>query len=164
MKFSLIDSILELERGERIVAAKAVSLSEDYLADHFPAFPILPGVFMLQALVEAASWLVRDALDFAPGVILLQNARNVTYKSLVKPGSLLRLDVHCRRLAPGESDFEGVGHCGSTEAVKGRFGLTHLGPGAGGGPLVNLNDRTATEAKARFTLLIANGRGGAGRT
>ena len=56
MKFGLIDRIIELTRGERIVAVKAVTLAEEYLADHFPTFPVLPGVFVLEALAEAGAW------------------------------------------------------------------------------------------------------------
>ena len=93
MKFELIDTIVELTRGERIVAVKAVSLSEEYLGDHFPTFPVLPGVMMLEAMVEAGGWLVRDAQDFVPSVILLREAKNVTFKSFVKPGQLLRLEM-----------------------------------------------------------------------
>jgi 3-hydroxyacyl-[acyl-carrier-protein] dehydratase len=44
MRFGFVDNIVELTRGERIVAVKAVSLAEEYLADHFPTFPVLPGV------------------------------------------------------------------------------------------------------------------------
>ena len=51
MKFVLIDRIVELSRGERIVADKAVTLTEEYLADHFPDFPVLPGVLMLETMV-----------------------------------------------------------------------------------------------------------------
>jgi len=79
MKFGLIDRIVELEPGRRIVALKAVSLAEEYLADHFPTFPVLPGVLMLEALVEAGAWLVRETQDFNRSVILLHSAKNVTY-------------------------------------------------------------------------------------
>ena len=65
MKFILIDRISVLERGQRIVAHKALSLAEEYLADHFPAFPVIPGVLMLEAMVQASAWLVRRS-GFAP--------------------------------------------------------------------------------------------------
>jgi 3-hydroxyacyl-[acyl-carrier-protein] dehydratase len=150
MRFELIDSIVELSRGERIVAVKAVSLAEEYLADHFPTFPVLPGVLMLQALVESASWLVREALNFELGLILLREAKNVTYKSFVKPGNLLRLEVTCRRLAPDGSDFEGAGFCQQAEVVRARFGLTHwrLAEQAD-----EVDARIARDARARFALL-----------
>jgi 3-hydroxyacyl-[acyl-carrier-protein] dehydratase len=153
MKFGLIDRIVELARGERIVAVKAVSLAEEYLADHFPTFPVLPGVFMLQALAEAGSWLVRDAQDFGPGVILLREAKNVTYKSFVKPGNLLRLEVDCRRLTQGESDFVGVGYCNKEEVVKARFGLTHFPAQQRDGSLGPLDAQLVGQARARFELL-----------
>ena len=153
MKFGLVDSIVELSRGERIVAVKAVSLAEEYLADHFPTFPVLPGVLMLEALVESAAWLVRDAQDFTPSLVLLQNARNVTYKSFVKPGNLLRMEVTCRRLAQGDSDFEGIGYCNQTEVVKARFGLKHFLLQDREPTLAHLDRRIIDDARARFAFL-----------
>jgi len=151
MKFGLIDSIIELTRGERIVAVKAVSLAEEYLGDHFPTFPVLPGVFMLQALAEAGAWLARDALEFAPSVILLRFAKNVTYKSFVKPGNLLRLEVTCRSLAAQESEFEGFGYCRETEVVRARFGLRHFNVDHDHGR--GVDERIIADARRRFELL-----------
>ena len=134
MRFRLIDRITEIIRGERIVAIKAVSLAEEYLADHFPTFPVLPGVLMLEGMAEAAAWLVRDAQDFSSSVILLREAKNVTYKSFVKPGNLLRLEVNCRRLEQDGSEFDGVGFCEGTEVVRARFAMKHFCAGEGAGP------------------------------
>lgn len=153
MKFGLIDRIVELVRGERIVAVKAVTLAEEYLSDHFPTFPVLPGVLMLEALAEAGAWLVRDAQDFAVSMILLREARNVTYKSFVKPGDLLRLEVDCRRIAQDESDFVGVGYCNKVEVVKARFGLRHFSVGHRQGSPGTLDDQLAEQARAGFELL-----------
>jgi len=153
MKFGFVDSIVELSRGERIVAVKAVSLAEEYLADHFPTFPVLPGVLMLEALVESAAWLVRDAQDFTSSLVLLHNARNVTYKSFVKPGNLLRMEVACRRLAQGDSDFEGIGYCNQTEVVKARFGLKHFLLQDREPTLAHLDRRIIDDARARFAFL-----------
>ena len=97
----------------------------NFYVSHFPTFPVLPGVLMLQGLTEAAAWLVRDAQDFASSVILLRQAKNVTYKSFVKPGHLLRIEVTCRRIEADESDFDGVGFCEETEVVRARFSLRH---------------------------------------
>ena len=57
MKFDLVDQVLEQDE-KRIVTIKQVTLAEEYLADHFPGFPILPGVLMLEAMVQAASKLL----------------------------------------------------------------------------------------------------------
>ena len=52
-----------------LVAVKNLSLAEEYLADHFPGFPVMPGVLMLEALTQAGAWLVRDMEDFAHSVV-----------------------------------------------------------------------------------------------
>ncbi|MFQ5461917.1 MAG: 3-hydroxyacyl-ACP dehydratase FabZ family protein [Phycisphaerae bacterium] len=153
MKFGLIDRIIELEPKRRIVAVKAVSLAEEYLADHFPTFPVLPGVLMLEALVEAGAWLVREAQDFNRSVILLQSAKNVTYKSFVKPGNVLTLEVDCKRLDPESSDFVGVGRCHDAEMVRARFGLTHRSVSDYGWRVGSLDQRLIEDARARYGLL-----------
>lgn len=153
MKFGFVDRIVELTRGESIVAVKAVSRAEEYLADHFPTFPVLPGVLMLEALAESAAWLIRDAEDFASTVILLSRAKNVTYKSFVRPGSVLTLTVTCRRRGDRESDFSGVGHCGDKEVVSARFSMLHTTVGQRLGT-PSATDRSLMEsARARFVDL-----------
>lgn len=91
MRFSLLDRVECLEPGRRIVALKGVSLAEEYLADHFPRAPVLPGVLMLEGLVQAAAWLVRASDDFAHSMVLLKEARGVKYAQFVEPGQTLRI-------------------------------------------------------------------------
>ncbi len=152
MKFELVDAILELSSGKRIVTVKAVSLAEEYLADHFPSFPVLPGVLMLEAMAESAAWLVREAQDFPATVFLLREARNVTYRSFVRPGQVLRLEVDCRELQERRSDFSGVGYCDGSQVVKARFGLAHVDPRRSG-DRVTSGKRGLNDTRARFALL-----------
>lgn len=153
MRFALVDRILECAPPERLVAVKAVSLAEEYLADHFPTFPVLPGVLMLEALAEAGAWMVRAAEGFAHSVILLSEARNVTYQSFMKPGHLLRVEVNCRRLAPGASDFTGSGYCEDRVVVKARFSLRHFNLVERSADLARVDERIRTQARERFALL-----------
>lgn len=155
MQFCLLDRIIELDRGERIVAVKAVSLAEEYLADHFPTFPVLPGVLMLQAMSEAAGWLVYDAQDFAQSVVLLKSSRNVTYKSFVRPGQILRLEVQCRKMSTAESEFAGRGLCDDAEVVKGRFTMRHLKLADSPAGSAEVDEQIVASARRRFDLLRA---------
>src|SRR5689334_21428037 len=91
VKFNLLDKIESLS-DERIVASKYVSLAEEYLADHFPTFPVLPGVMMLEAITQAAGWLMHHRSNFARSMAVLKEARNVKYGRFVAPGGSLRLE------------------------------------------------------------------------
>jgi len=91
MYFSLIDKIDSLEPGKKIVAAKSLSLAEEYLQDHFPNFPVMPGVLMLEALTQASAWLIRASEDFAHSIVVLKEARNVKYARFVQPGQTLNI-------------------------------------------------------------------------
>ena len=76
MRFTLVDRIVALEPGKTITAVKNLSLAEEYLADHFPGFPVLPGVLMLEAMTQAAAWLVHpESRQAMPGSAQLPSAR-----------------------------------------------------------------------------------------
>jgi 3-hydroxyacyl-[acyl-carrier-protein] dehydratase len=124
MRFVLIDRIVDLTPGHSLVAVKNLSLAEEYLADHFPGFPVMPGVLMLEALTQAGAWLVRDMEDFAHSVVILKQARTIKYGSFVEPGRQLQLRVELISHGEKESTFKGVGLIEGQEMVKGRFVLT----------------------------------------
>lgn len=126
MKFHLVDKIEAIEPGKRIVTIKALSLAEEYLADHFPAFPVLPGVLMLEAMVQSAAWLVRVAQDFATSVIVLSAARNVRYASFVTPGDVLRCKVDAMRISPDTAKLKGVGAVGDRQVISAKLELRCL--------------------------------------
>lgn len=153
MKFILVDRITELEPGRRIVAHKALSLAEEYLADHFPRFPVLPGVLMLEALVQASAWLVRASTDFVAGLIVLKEARNVTYKSFVAPGQVLRIESECRELAASQSVFFSRGSVDGREIVKGQLTLRHLNLSECGVTEPDSDRKLRDYYRARFGLL-----------
>ncbi len=123
MKFHLVDRIESLEPGKRIVTVKALSLAEEYLADHFPTFPVLPGVLMIEAMVQSAAWLVRLEQDFAKSIIVLRSARNVRYASFVQPGSVLRCEVQALEIGPSVAKFTGAGTVDGRAAVSARLEL-----------------------------------------
>jgi len=124
MRFVLIDRILDLEPGRKLVAVKNLSLAEEYLADHFPGFPVMPGVLMLEALTQAGAWLIRATDDFAHSVILLKQAKTIKYGSFVEPGRQLELRVEMVEHGPRESSFKAKGVIDDQVMVQGRLTLT----------------------------------------
>jgi len=136
MRFILIDKVVSLESGKKIKAVKSVSLAEEYLADHFPTFPVLPGVLLLEGLIESASWLVREAENFAHSMILLEEARNVKYKSFLAPGGQIEYTVEAKVIEENISSFTGFGLSEGERIVEARFGLRHF----------NLADKNSTMA------------------
>jgi 3-hydroxyacyl-[acyl-carrier-protein] dehydratase len=89
MKFHLIDTILS-QTPERIVALKQVSLAEEYLADHFPSFPILPGVLMIEAMVQAAQAMLAQR---TLGPFVLGEVKALKFGNMVRPGEALEVEV-----------------------------------------------------------------------
>lgn len=106
-----------------MTALKGLSLAEEYLADHFPAAPVMPGVMMLQALVEASSWLVRASEDFAHSVVVLKEARSVKYANFVEPGSILSISTEVTAQDPRMTKLKAQGTVNDSVAVSARLVL-----------------------------------------
>ena len=123
MRFTLIDRIVELELGARIAAVKNVSLAEDYLRDHFPRFPVLPGVMMLEAMTQAGAWLIRATDDFADSIITLREARNVKYADFVDPGQTLEVHAEIKQRADRTTNLMTRGSVDGVTAVRARLVL-----------------------------------------
>ncbi|MFI4859993.1 MAG: 3-hydroxyacyl-ACP dehydratase FabZ family protein [Phycisphaerales bacterium JB063] len=122
MKFDLIDKVVSRE-AESLSAVKSVSAAEEYLGDHFPGFPILPGVMMLEALVQAARHYAAGADDPPPRPLVVAEVRNVRYSGMVRPGETLALDITLRKRDGHRYDFQGTGSVEGRTAVTGRFSL-----------------------------------------
>jgi 3-hydroxyacyl-[acyl-carrier-protein] dehydratase len=133
MHFDLVDRVLAVS-AERIVTLKQVSRAEEYLQDHFPEFPVLPGVFMVESLVQAARRLIEH--NGGPKRLVLGGVRALKYGSFVRPGESLRVEVTLHKANPdGTFEFKGEGsvlralggngtETGDTPtAVSGRFVL-----------------------------------------
>jgi 3-hydroxyacyl-[acyl-carrier-protein] dehydratase len=123
MRFSLVDRIEEVQPGRSLRAVKNLTLGEEYLADHFPTFPVMPGVLMLEALVEAGAWLLRVTDDFARSVVVLREARNVKYGSFVEPGRQLVVSVDLQERDGSLATFKGKGEVEGQTAVSARLVL-----------------------------------------
>lgn len=127
MRFNLVDRIVSVEPGRQIRVEKHLTLGEEYLADHFPTFPVMPGVLMLQVLVEASAWLLRLTEDFRYSVIVLREAKNVKYGQFVEPGKTLVVTSELAGPVPAAAEelvvFKGHGEVEGVSTVSARLSL-----------------------------------------
>ena len=157
MKFNLVDRVESLQRGERIVTCKALSAAEEYLADHFPAYPVMPGVLMLETMVQSAAWLVRDGEDFAHSMVALAEARNVRYASFVQPGQVLRMEVSVEQMAAETSSFRGKGSVDGQRAMSAKIKLRHYNLTESGQAAAKVDERLIKDLRAVWMRLKPEG-------
>lgn len=96
--FLLVDKILEVEEGKRAVGIKNVTINEHFFNGHFPNYPVMPGVLIVESLAQlsAVVMLVKDGNKGRLG--LLAGIDNCRFKKQVRPGDQLRLEVEITRL------------------------------------------------------------------
>ena len=123
MRFSLIDRITELNEGVSITAEKHLFSTEDYLRDHFPGFPVMPGVLMLETMNQAAMWLVYASEGFKNSVVHLKEAKNVKYQDFVKPGQMLIVRAEVVKQDEATTTLKASGSVDGKTAVSGRLVL-----------------------------------------
>lgn len=121
MRFCLLDQITELVPGVKIAAVKRLRPDEDYLRDHFPRFPVMPGVLMLEAMYQASAWLVRQSEGFAHSVVILKEARNIKYADFVTPGQDLVVTAEILKQDESTTTLKGQGTIDGNVAVTGRL-------------------------------------------
>ena len=138
MKFSLVDRITALDAGTSVTAVKNLSLAEEYLADHFPGFPVMPGVLMVESLVQASAWLMRYTEDFRFSNILLKQARAVKFNNFVTPGRTLVVTATVHERGENQWVLKGSGTVDGASAVSARLTLEQF----------NLGDRNAAMAES----------------
>jgi 3-hydroxyacyl-[acyl-carrier-protein] dehydratase len=152
VKFNLIDKV-EAISDERIVAVKYVTLAEEYLADHFPTFPVLPGVLMLEAITQAAGWLLHHRSRFGKSMAILKEAKNVKYGSFVAPGNFLRVEVEFVKSTDVGASFKASGSVNETAALSARVELAYFNLADKQPELANLDQRLSEHNKARWSVL-----------
>lgn len=153
MRFTLVDRIVELQPGVKIVAVKALTMAEEYLADHFPRFPVMPGVLMLEAMTHASAWLVRATDQFAHSMVVLKEARNIKYADFVAPGQVLTVTAEIVKHGPRDTQLKVQGVMSDRIAVSGRITLERFNLVDRSPLLASSDDLLVTDLRKQFTVL-----------
>jgi 3-hydroxyacyl-[acyl-carrier-protein] dehydratase len=95
MRFILVDSIQELEPGVRIKASKRLPANEEIFRDHFPGFPVVPGVLLTEMMAQAAGKCL-NAQGTHPGLAMLAKIQNASFRTWVRPDE--EATIHARIL------------------------------------------------------------------
>lgn len=121
MRFTQLDKIISLEKGKSIQAVKCLALSEEYLQDHFPRFPVMPGVLMLEAMFQASGWLIRASTDFAYSSVALKETRSLRFQGFVQPGNSLLVSCEIKSESEGLYKLKVSGTIDGEMATSGRI-------------------------------------------
>lgn len=92
--FLLIDRVVEMTRRERIVALKNVTVNEPFFQGHFPGYPIMPGVLMVEAIAQAGgALLLTEIADREQSLMVFSGIERARFRRPVVPGDQLRIEV-----------------------------------------------------------------------
>jgi 3-hydroxyacyl-[acyl-carrier-protein] dehydratase len=123
MRFSQLDRILSLKKGDSIEAVKCLSLSEEYLQDHFPRFPIMPGVLMVESMFQTSMWLLRATDEFRHSSVVLRQTKSLTFRDFVQPGNSLKVTAKIKSVNGPLTTLQVNGTIDDKPSVKGRLVL-----------------------------------------
>jgi len=157
MRFTLIDKITQLQRGESLTAIKNLSLAEEYLQDHFPGFPIMPGVLMVEAMVQTSAWLMRASEDFRFSTVLLKEAKAVKFNNFVSPGKTLELTSVVHKKEEGIWTFKTSGTVEGVSAVTARLTLEQYNQSDRSPQLRSADETQVAAMKQLFAVLYPEG-------
>ncbi|MFB1051559.1 3-hydroxyacyl-ACP dehydratase FabZ [Paraliobacillus sp. JSM ZJ581] len=96
--FLLVDEILELDGDKRVVAKKNVTINEPFFQGHFPDYPVMPGVLIVEALAQTGAVAILNKEENKGKIGFLAGIDKCRFKRQVKPGDQLRLEVEITRL------------------------------------------------------------------
>jgi 3-hydroxyacyl-[acyl-carrier-protein] dehydratase len=123
MYVSMVDRILSIQPLKEVRAVKNLCFRENYLRDHFPGYPMMPGALQIEAMIQAAQWLLRHSLDFPRADFVPVSVTNSRYAKYVRPGDSLILKVSLLEQSENRFRFRGTGELDGSRTVLAQFEL-----------------------------------------
>jgi 3-hydroxyacyl-[acyl-carrier-protein] dehydratase len=119
--FLLVDRVVELEAGKRAVGLKNVSIGEPYFQGHFPDYPVMPGVLIVEAIAQVGAIAMLSLDEYKGRIAFFAGIDNVRFKRQVKPGDVLRLEVELGQIRRNIGTGTGTATVKGEVACKGDF-------------------------------------------
>ncbi len=126
--FLFVDKVLELEAGKRVVAQKNVSANEPFFQGHFPEYPIMPGVLIVEALAQTAGLAVAVIEDNKGKLGVFAGIEEMKFKNQVVPGDILILEAEILMSKLGVTKAKVVARVEDKVAAEGiiKFAMTKV--------------------------------------
>lgn len=121
--FLMVERLTDICSNESAVGWKAVSINEPYFAGHFPDYPVMPGVLIVEALAQAAVALISYSSNISldNGVVYFMSIEKARFRRPVRPGDMLRMPVRLVRARGSVWRFEGKAYVGDTLCAQAEY-------------------------------------------
>jgi len=150
VRYYLVDLIREWEADKRITGVKNVSMTEDFLEYHFPKYPTMPGVLLLESMAQLAGWLEAVSSGFRRWV-LIERVHQCKFYRFARPGDQVEITIETVRAdGSGLKVYQGVGSVGGQRRIVAEFE----------GKVVPLDELEHPEEQSALFQILARGTSG----
>lgn len=126
--FLLVDQIVELEEGKRIVGIKNVTINEPFFQGHFPGYPVMPGVLIVEAMAQVGAVALLKMPEYAGKLVFFAGIDKVRFRQQVRPGDQLQIEVEFSRIRGSVGKSQGRAYVGNRLVAEGEL-MFALGKG-----------------------------------
>ncbi len=118
----LVDRILEMDPGKRIVGLKNVTINEPFFQGHFPGHPIMPGVLLVEAMAQVGGLLLMGAVEDPENkVVYFMSMDKVKFRRPVVPGDQVRFELEMLQFKGKRCRMQGAGYVEGKKVVEGEM-------------------------------------------
>jgi UDP-3-O-[3-hydroxymyristoyl] N-acetylglucosamine deacetylase/3-hydroxyacyl-[acyl-carrier-protein] dehydratase len=120
--FLLVDRIVEMDPGTRVVGIKNVTINEPFFQGHFPGHPVMPGVLLIEAMAQVGGLLLMGAVENPDNkVVYFMSLDNVKFRRPVVPGDQVRFEVDMLQFKGKRCRMQGAGYVDEKKVVEGEM-------------------------------------------